>query len=228
MLGQGARRDWRFVHAAEASQKATEILEQLTRSDLNNATLQEYLGEAYGVMAAIFLRRGNVDQSLDYFTKAREVFARLSRTDPTNSLARDNAALMEIRVGYALLLKGRMDQATPQIRDAIHVLESLQRKNRFESAGLASAYAALGRAFFGLAGQGSPRNKTRLLRASQSWFEKSLRTFPQGTDQGLIDPLGNDVNKQSVREAEQVSAIPHHAGFALKLVVIRWAWAASC
>ena len=58
-LGRALGATGDFVHASEASQKGTDILEQLTRSDLNNATLQEYLGEAYAVVAQIFMRRSD-------------------------------------------------------------------------------------------------------------------------------------------------------------------------
>ena len=186
--------------AIEASQKSKEILEQLVRSVPNNATLQEYLGEAYAMMADIFVKQGELELSIDYYTQAREVFVGLASTEPTNSLARDNAALMELSVGDVLLRKGKIGPSIPGIRDAIAAFEKVERRNRYEIAGQATAYASLGRAFFSLAGRSAPGSRPRLLRESRSWYEKSLNTFRQETGPRVINPLENEITEQSVRQ----------------------------
>ena len=199
-LGRALGRTGDFVHAVEASQKGTEILEQLTRSDLNNATLQEYLGEAYAEVAAIFMRRGDLEQALNYFTKTREVFSNLNKAEPTNAIARDNSVLMQIGIGDALLDEGKTTQSIVQIRNAVSDFERVEHKNRYQIAGQATAYASLGRAFFGLASQSAPRRKVELLHESHSWYEKSLNTFRQVPGQSSTDPLGGDVTEESVKQ----------------------------
>jgi len=158
------------------------------------------LAEAFSVVAAIFSRRGELEQSIDSFIKAREGFTKLSSADPTNSMARDNAALMEIGLGDVLLRQGKVSQSMAQIRDAMTTFEKIESKNRYEIAGQASAYASLGRAFFSLAGQSAHRSKARRLRESQSWYGKSLNTLRQGPGLNSINPLGGDVTEQSVRQ----------------------------
>ena len=159
--------------ALEASQKATKILEQMVQSDRNNATLQEYLGEAYSITAVNLRKQGELDQSLDYYTQARDIFVKLARTDSTNALARDNAALVQTEVGDIVLQKGQFTSSIAQIRDTIASFEKIEHKSRYEFVGLANAYAALGRAFFSLAGQSAPRNKSKLLRESQSNYRRA-------------------------------------------------------
>jgi len=199
-LGRALGATGDLVHASEASQKGTAILEQLTRSDVHNATLQEYLGEAYAVVAAISMRRGDVGQMLDYYTKAREVFSKLSNADPTNALAHDNALLMQLGIADALSEQGKANLSMVQIRNAISEFEKIEHKNRYQIAGQATAYASLGRSFFNLAGQSAPGRKVALLRESRSWYEKSLNTLQQETRRASADPLGGDTTEESVRQ----------------------------
>ncbi len=200
-LGRALAATGDLSSALEVSQKGKEILEQLARSDLNNATLQEYLGEASSVVAAICLRRGELERSLDSFLKAREVFAKLSDTDATNSMARDNAALMEISAGDVLLRLGKASQSMAFFRNAMATFEKGEHKNRYESAGQANAYASMGDALYTLAGQSALRNRDGMLRESRSWYEKSLTTLRQEPGPNSLDPLGDDVTEQSVRQA---------------------------
>jgi len=199
-LGRALGATGDLAHASEASKKGTEILEQLARSDLNNATLQEYLGEAYAVLAAISMRRGEHEQSLDYFTKAREVFSGLSQADSSNVMARDNVALVDISIANVLLQEGKIGQSMAQIRNAIPTFEKIVHKNRYQIAGQAAAYAALGRAYFSLASRSTPRRKAGLLRESHSWYEKSLSTLRQELGPASGNPLGGDITEESVRQ----------------------------
>jgi hypothetical protein len=127
-------------------------------------------------------------------------FAELASTDPTNSTARDNAAFEEISIGRALLRKGMVGPSISRIRDGIGTFEKIEHRNRYQIAGQATAYALLGRVFFGLAGPSVPGSRPRLLRESRSWYEKSLNTFAQQTGSRTIDPLGNEITEQTVRQ----------------------------
>jgi non-specific serine/threonine protein kinase/serine/threonine-protein kinase len=199
-LGRALGTTGDLVHAVDAAQKGTEILEQLARSDLNNATLQEYLGEAYAVVAAISMRRGDLEQMLDYYTRARQVFSKLSKADPTNAMARDNSLLMQLGIADALLGQGKATQSIVQIRNAVSDFDKIDHKNRYQIAGQAAAYAALGRALFSLAGQSGPPRKVALLRESHSWYERSLSVLRQAPGQASGDPLGGDTTEESVEQ----------------------------
>jgi non-specific serine/threonine protein kinase/serine/threonine-protein kinase len=187
--------------AVQYSRKGAEILEQLSSSDPNNATLQEYLGEAYDRVAAILLKRNELDQCLTYYIKGLKVFAKLSSADPANSLARDNAGLMEVGIGDALIQESKISAALPHIRNAITNFEKVEHKNRYQVVGQASAYDAMARAMFVLAGQDiSISQKVEHLQRSKFWYEKSLNTFREEPGLQSVDPLGGDVTEESVKQ----------------------------
>jgi tetratricopeptide (TPR) repeat protein len=187
--------------ALDYSKKAAEILEQLSSSDPNNATLQEYLGEADDRVASILLKLHQFASSLGYYNKSLSVFVKLSRADPANSLARDNAGLAEVAIGDMLIEQKQMGAAIPHVRNAIANFESSAHKTSYEVAGQASAYDAMGKAFFGLAERDlNVRQKSENLQRSKVWLEKSLNMFRQEPSLNSVDPLGGDITQQSVMQ----------------------------
>jgi hypothetical protein len=146
------------------------------------------------------MRRGDLEQMLDYYTRARQVFSKLNKADPTNAMARDNSLLMQLGIADALLGQGKATQSIVQIRNAVSEFEKIDHKNRYQIAGQAAAYAALGRALFSLAGQSGPPRKVALLRESHSWYERSLSVLRQAPGQASGDPLGGDTTEESVKQ----------------------------
>jgi serine/threonine protein kinase len=187
--------------ALDYSKKAAEILEQLSSSDPNNATLQEYLGEADDRVASILLKLHQFGPSLGYYNKSLNVFVKLSSADPANSLARDNVGLAEVDIGDALIQQKQIGAAIPHVRYAIANFESIAHKSRYQVIGQASAYDAMGRALFGLAERDlKVSQKSEHLQRSKVWLEKSLNTFRQEPSLNSVDPLGGDITQQSVRQ----------------------------
>lgn len=187
--------------ALDYSKKATEILEQLSSSDPNNATLQEYLGEADDRVASILLKLHQFGPSLGYYNKSLNVFVKLSSADPANSLARDNAGLAEVAIGDVLIQQKQIDAAIPHVRNAIANFESIAHKSSYQVIGQASAYDAMGRALFGLAERDiNVSQKSQHLEKSKVWLEKSLNTFRQEPSLNSVDPLGGDITQQSVTQ----------------------------
>ncbi len=187
--------------ALEYSKKGAEILEQLSSSDPNNATLQEYLGEADDRVASILLKLHQLNPSLAYYNKSLNVFVKLSSADPANSMARDNVGLAEVAIGDVLIQQKQVRDAIPHVRNAIASFENIAHKNRYQVIGQASAYDAMGRALFSLTeGDLTVSQKSEHLQRSKVWFEKSLNTFRGEPSLNSVDPLGGDITEQSVRQ----------------------------
>ena len=190
-----------FSDALDDSKKAAEILEELSSSDPNNATLQEYLGEADDRVASILLKLHQLGPSLAYYNKSLVVFIKLRGADPANSLARDNAGLAEVAIGDVLIQQKQIDAAIPHVHNAIANFESIGHKSSYEVIGQASAYDAMGRALFGLAARDiNVSQKSQHLQKSKVWLEKSLNTFRQEPSLTSVDPLGGDITQQSVTQ----------------------------
>jgi tetratricopeptide (TPR) repeat protein len=66
-------------HALDASNKGLQLIEELSRSNPNNATLREYLGESYSLSAPLLERIGNVNLALEYYRNSNRIFASLRR-----------------------------------------------------------------------------------------------------------------------------------------------------
>jgi len=190
-----------FSDALDDSKKASEILEELSSSDPNNATLQEYLGEADDRVASILLKLHQLNPSLAYYNKSLAVFIHLRNADAANSLARDNAGLAEVAIGDVLIQQKQIVAALPHVRNAMATFESIGHKSGYEVIGQASAYDAMGRALFGLAERDiNVRQKSQHLEKSKVWLEKSLNTFRQEPSLNSVDPLGGDITQESVTE----------------------------
>ncbi|HEY4978106.1 MAG TPA: tetratricopeptide repeat protein, partial [Candidatus Acidoferrum sp.] len=156
---------------------AVDLLELLCNADPNNATLREYLGEAYDNYATFQKQNKQLTEALGYAEKSNQLFRRLQHDDPANVLARDNAALTALNVGDILQKKGRPREAQPRLREAISFFESVEKKNRYEVGGLVSSYYTMARACASLSAEAKTlAEKQKHLMEARGWFEKSLRT----------------------------------------------------
>jgi tetratricopeptide (TPR) repeat protein len=166
--------------AFDASKKGLDIIVALCHSYPANATLREYLGEAYDLSGPLLESKGNVSLALEYHRNAHKIFTDLKAADPANSLARANFGFSDIGIAHDLLLKHETQAAIPPIREAIATFEAIERKNKYDSEGLAEAYETLGMAYAALAEHelSHPR-KVKYLRDSRSWLQQSLRTWAE-------------------------------------------------
>ena len=177
--------------------KGLQLLQSMSAADPANATLREYLGEAYQSTASVLEKTGNLELSADYDLKAYHIFASLVSADPTNALARDNFGLAEDAVGHDFVLKGKISEAFPHIRKAISTFESAEPRDRYVLAGEAGSYTAMGTAYVAQSmGDASPMRKVDSLRRAQSWYHKSLDAWEQLPDHGAVNPLGGDDTKE--------------------------------
>jgi serine/threonine protein kinase len=177
-------------HAIENGKKAIQSLELLCNADPNNATLREYLGEAYDNYATLQKQNKQFAEALGYAEKSNQLFRRLQLDDPANVLARDNVALTALNVGDILQQQGRAREARPRLREAIAFFESVEKKNRYEVGGLVTSYYAMARACARLSAEDKTfAEKKKHLMEARACFEKSLRTSRENATavQGAVD-----------------------------------------
>jgi non-specific serine/threonine protein kinase/serine/threonine-protein kinase len=174
--------------ALEAGEKGLQNLVQLSHSNPTNATLREYLGEAYNIVAPLLEKKGNLDQALEYYRNANRIFADLRKADPSNSLARANFGFSTLGIAQELLLKHETQPAIAQVRQAIITFEAIESKNRYDTEGQAESYLTFGMAYEALADrESSSAKKAAYLRNARMWLHKSLRTLQQDIGQSSSD-----------------------------------------
>jgi serine/threonine protein kinase len=194
--------------AIEAANKGLQITEQLSKSNPTNATLREYLGEAYNLSAPLLKKKGDINLALEYYGNAHNIFASLYNADPSNSLARTNFGFSDLGIAQELLLKHQIQAAFPPIREAIATYEPIKQKSRYDMEGLAQSYETMGLAFAALADRDSTKSrKARDLREAQNWLQKCLRTWEMDSSQGAGDPLAGQESSRVRRELANCESI---------------------
>jgi non-specific serine/threonine protein kinase/serine/threonine-protein kinase len=165
--------------ALQSLARGTQVLEQLSQSNPNNATLSEYLGEAYASFLPVLVHHDNdIDEALQHAQKAQKIFDSLWSRDRTNALARANLGLMDLAIGELLIRKGRVHEAIPNIQKAISIFEAVEHKNHYELNGEAEGYSSLARAYVSLADHDkSVAAKIVSLHEARSWYRRSLQTW---------------------------------------------------
>ena len=194
--------------AIEAANKGLQITEQLSKSNPTNATLREYLGEAYNLSAPLLKKKGDINLALEYYGNAHNIFASLYNADPSNSLARTNFGFSDLGIAQELLQKHQIQTAFPPIREAIATFEPIKQKTRYDMEGVAQSYETMGLAFAALADRESTKSqKARDLREAQSWLQKCLRTWEMDSSQGAGDPLAGQESSRVRRELANCESI---------------------
>jgi tetratricopeptide (TPR) repeat protein len=156
----------------------------LSHADPTNATLREFLAEAYNNSAPLLERKGDVDRALDYYRKSNGIFSGLSKEDPANSLARQNTGFSDLGVARELALKHDVPPALAKANEALAIFEHLERKNRYDIEGQAESYAMLGMAYEAYSDRDSSRAmKIKHLKQAKGWLEKGLAVRDQNPPQ---------------------------------------------
>ncbi len=196
-------------HALEYCSKAVQGLELLCKSDPNNATLQEYLGEAYDNYATLLGKNKQFAEALANAEKSIQIFRQLQKVDPTNSLAKDNAALTALNIGDILEEQGKVRESQRHLREAAAFFESIEKKNRYELAGLVSSNYILAKTCMTLSTQDRAiADKRNHLMEAESWYEKSLRTSRenQAALQGAVDVPSVARIEQDLKQCQRALA----------------------
>jgi serine/threonine protein kinase/tetratricopeptide (TPR) repeat protein len=187
--------------ALQAANEGLKITEQLSQSNPTNATLREYLGEAYNLSAPLLEKKGDINLALEYNRNAHRIFATLRSADPANSLARANFGFSDLGIAQDLLRKHQVQAAFSPIREAIATFEAIKQKSRYDVEGQAESYENMGLAFAALADRESTNlKKAADLREARSWLQKSLRTWELDSSRGASDPMAGPESNRIRRE----------------------------
>ncbi len=196
--------------ALDASTKGLRLIQELSNSNPTNATLREYLGEAFNLSAPLLESKGNYDLALEYYRNSNQIFRELRAADPANSLARVNLGFSDLAIARELQLKHEIQPSFAPIREALKTFEAIEHKNRYDMEGLAEAYETFATAYQTLADrEPSSSTKTRDLRESRVWLQKSLSVWEQDSDHGSPDPVavrGSDRVKKELAQCESALA----------------------
>jgi len=195
-------------HLSEAStlqEQAIRILEELSRSNPNNSSLHQFLGNSYDLLGTIWEKQGDQIKALAFRRRAHEIFKEMMASDPKNALARINFAFSDESLGESLVATGHLPQALPHIREALVVFEAAAAngsKDRYVSSGLADCYFALGLAYSALAAdaKGSAVHKTKSWQEARSWYQKSADIWTEKRTHGSLDRSESDTAEKAVQE----------------------------
>ena len=175
--------------ASDASKKGLNLLLDLSRSDPNNATLREYLAEAYDLSAHVLDASGDTAHALRNYRAGNSIFAELYAADHANALARNNLGFSTLGIARDLLSQSSVSQAISTAHQAVAIFGPADHKSRYDVDGLAESYRVLGLAYETLADQSSSKpTKLRNLREAKSWFEKSEKTWEHAPFVGAKAP----------------------------------------
>ena len=149
--------------AIEMQSKAVAILDDVVKSNAENATLSEYLGEGLNRLATYRNEQGDAAAALDTYRKAHGIFGELMKADPKNRLAKSNFGFSNDGIASSLMALGRPAEAAKVYQESIASFEEMSPRtegSRYPRSGLAEAYSGFGDAdAFWREVRGCPKNR---------------------------------------------------------------------
>jgi non-specific serine/threonine protein kinase/serine/threonine-protein kinase len=189
--------------ALEAANDGLRLTRELSQANPTNATLREYVGEAYNLSAPLQEKKGDLNLALNYYRNAHRIFAELRTTDMANSLARVNSGFSDLGIAHVLLLKHQGQAAIAPVQEAIATFEAIEQKNRYDVQGQAQSYETMGLVFVALADREAEKsNRAANLHQAKAWLLKSIRTWDIDARQGSGDPAARDQSNRVRRELD--------------------------
>jgi serine/threonine protein kinase/tetratricopeptide (TPR) repeat protein len=181
-----------FSEAIKVQEKAVQILDELSRSNPNSASLRQFLGNSYDLLGTIWEKQGEHSKALESRRRAHEIFKEMMTSDTKNALARTNFAFSGESLGESLVATGDVPEALQHIREALAVFQSTAAsgsKDRYVSSGLADCYFALGLAYSALAvnSRGSVASPAKRWQEARAWYQKSLDIWTEKHTRGSLD-----------------------------------------
>ena len=168
--------------ALDASQKGIDILLILSHADPDNATLREYLAEAYNLSAPLLDQKGDNARALQYYRSANSIFAALHAADPANALARVNTGYSDLGIARELLAGHDVGSAMEKTREALTFFEPVDKPSRYDMDGQAECNEVLALAYDKLADQApSIPMKLDRLNEEKASIQKSVRILDQAS-----------------------------------------------
>lgn len=141
-------------HAIEKQSEAVAILEEVSKSHPENATVSEYLGEGVNRLATYEYEVADYRSAVETYRRAHQIFGGLLTADPKNPLAKTNFGFSDIGIARSMVHLGKANDALKILQESINTFDDLSPQgsgNRYVRSGLGNAYSALGEAYSALA-----------------------------------------------------------------------------
>jgi non-specific serine/threonine protein kinase/serine/threonine-protein kinase len=197
--------------AIEIQSKAVAILDDVVKSNAENATLSEYLGEGLNRLATFRKEQGDVVAALETYRKAHGIFGELMKADAKNRLAKSNFGFSNDGIASSLMALGRPAEAANVYQESIASFEEMSPRtegSRYPRSGLAEAYSGVGDAESALAGgKGLSADQRREYWAqAHAAYQKSLTLWNDKEKRGELESGEHDERAlvaQHVAESER-------------------------
>ena len=198
-------------HAIEMQSKAVAILDDVVKSNAENATLSEYLGEGLNRLATFRNEQGDAAAALETYRKAHGIFGELMKADTKNRLAKSNFGFSNDGIASSLMALGRPAEAANVYQESIASFEEMSPStegSRYPRSGLAEAYSGFGDAESALAGgKGlSGDQKREYWAQAHAAYQKSLALWNDKEKRGELESGEHDERAlvaQHVAESER-------------------------
>jgi eukaryotic-like serine/threonine-protein kinase len=187
---QGLNHD--LPHAIEMQSKAISTLEEVAKSNPQNATITEYLGEAVNRLGTYRKEQGDLVAALETYRKAHQIFGGLLAADAKNSLAKANFGFSNNGIAESLVALGKPSEAIKIFQESVANFEEMSPRtasNRYLRTGLADAYSGLGGAYSILAATGNVNadQKREYWEEARSSCQKSLALWNDKEKRGELE-----------------------------------------
>jgi len=172
--------------------KATAILQEVSQSHPENATISEYLGEGLNRLGTYRYESGDAATALETYRRAHQIFGGLLAADPKNSLARSNFGFSDNGIARSLMGLGKQADAVAVFHESAKTFAEMApgtSSNRYLRTGLAEAYFGLGEAYSALAaGKNlSPAERRTHWDQAHASCEKSLALWKDKEKRGELE-----------------------------------------
>ena len=200
-IAEVLRQQKQYGEAVLAAAGALAALQAAADADPNNSTLRQWAAAGHDELGLCLEDAGHLNESLDNFQKAREIFRSSMIKDPTDTNAARLTGFMDLEVGRVMVKSGNAVEALNVLREALQTFERLAKASP-ETASLtdnfANVYSGLGVAHAALGADttlpGEARREHWL--QARSWYVKSRDIWVKLESQGkLISENSGEPNR---------------------------------
>jgi serine/threonine protein kinase/tetratricopeptide (TPR) repeat protein len=193
--------------AVPMSAKALNSMKEISEANPNNATLREYMAEAYNISGDLLEEKGDLAGALEDDIEANRIFRELMSVDPSNQLAAESFVFSDLSIGEVLIRQGKTAEGLKNIREALATRAPGNSKSLWDATGLSASYSGLGMAYVALAERAvSASEKIRRWSEARSWYQKGLDVWNEKPNHGPLDGMGRNQAAEIVRQLTKCDA----------------------
>lgn len=179
-------------------------LKILSDANPTNATLREYLAEAYGISGDILRKKGDLKAALTMYRHEENICKELKSADASNQQSILNLGFSKADIGGILIKQGKVSEGLHSIHEAIAIFRTAPgSKNLWVDTGLSESYADMGTGYQTLAQHSVSRGeKLKYWGEAKAWYQKALEVW---TDNPKPDALDASGQNQAAQIRQQIA-----------------------